>query len=180
MADVGRCMADGFSTAGSPGNGLGAIARLSSFFDIYSSTESGTAVMARLLARRPPPGSERGGIEVGVVNLPLAGEEVCGDAWAVEERPGRTVVLMVDGLGHGLLAADAAREAVASFREHASEGPERILRAAHESLRKTRGAAMAVASLDRDRREVRFAGVGNIAGVIFSTRGPQEHEHGLA
>lgn len=28
MTDVGRCMDDGYSTAGSPGNGLGAIARL--------------------------------------------------------------------------------------------------------------------------------------------------------
>ena len=36
MADVGRCLRDGFSTAGTPGTGLGAIARLSSFFDVYS------------------------------------------------------------------------------------------------------------------------------------------------
>ena len=28
MTDVGRCMDDGYSTAGSPGTGLGAIARL--------------------------------------------------------------------------------------------------------------------------------------------------------
>ena len=169
MADVGRCIGDGFSTASTPGNGLGAIVRLSSFFDIYSSIESGTAVMARLW-RDAAAGEREEGVEVGVVNLPFAGEEVCGDAWAVEELPGRTVVMMVDGLGHGLLAADAAREAVESFREHASEGPERILRAAHDSLRKTRGAAMAVASLEVDRREVRFAGIGNISGVVFSTQ----------
>ena len=48
MADVGRCLTDGFSTAGTAGNGLGAIARLAALFDIHSSTETGTAVVARL------------------------------------------------------------------------------------------------------------------------------------
>jgi hypothetical protein len=167
MADVGRCMADGFSTAGSPGHGLGAIARLSSSSDIYSSTDSGTAALARLW---PGDGGDLpgSGMEIGVVSLPLAGEEVCGDSWAVDEQPGQAVILVVDGLGHGLQAADAAREAVASFRRHSGEGPERIVRAAHEALRKTRGAAMAVALLDRDRREVRFAGVGNISAAVLS------------
>ena len=169
MADVGRCMTDGFSTAGSPGNGLGAMKRLSSSFDLYSSTETGTAALARLWQGADAEG-HGGGMEVGVVNLPLAGEEVCGDAWAVDEQPGRTLVLVVDGLGHGLLAADAAREAVESFRRHASQSPEQILRAAHEALKKTRGAAMAVASLEHERREVRFAGIGNISGVILSPR----------
>lgn len=166
MADVGRCMADGFSTAGSPGNGLGAIARLSSSFELFSSTETGTTAVARLW--NGPPAERRGpGLEFGIVNLPLAGEEVCGDAWAVDEQPGRSVVLVVDGLGHGLPAADAAREAVDCFREHALHTPERILRAAHEALKKTRGAAMAVAAVDYDRREVRYAGIGNISGVIL-------------
>src|SRR5215472_16425800 len=35
MADVDRCMDDGYSTAGSPGNGLGAIARLADDLRIY-------------------------------------------------------------------------------------------------------------------------------------------------
>jgi anti-sigma regulatory factor (Ser/Thr protein kinase) len=168
MADVGRCLVDGMSTAGSPGNGLGALTRLSSAFDLYSSTPTGTALVARL--SQGPLDGRRPGLDFGVVSLPLAGEEVCGDAWAVDEQPGRSVVLVVDGLGHGLAAADAAREAVASFRRHASQGPEPILRAAHESLQKTRGAAMAVASIEPDRGVVRYAGVGNIAAAVLSPR----------
>jgi hypothetical protein len=169
MADVGRCMTDGYSTAGSPGNGLGAIARLASTFDVYSSTETGTVAVARL-RQGDPDGRPAAGMEVGAVSVPLAGEEVCGDAWAVEEQGGRSVCLVVDGLGHGLAAADAAREAVTVFRRHAAESPERILRLAHEVLRKTRGAAMAVAAVERGRREVRFAGVGNIAAAVLSPR----------
>ena len=36
MAEVSKCLTDGYSTAGSPGTGLGAIARMADQFDIYS------------------------------------------------------------------------------------------------------------------------------------------------
>jgi hypothetical protein len=105
-------------------------------------------------------------LEWGVVNLPLPGEEVCGDAWGVVDDAGRTLVLVVDGLGHGLYAAEAAHAAVRVFHAEAALGPAGIIRAAHEALRGTRGAAMAVARLDSRRREILYCGVGNIAGTL--------------
>ncbi len=51
MADVGRCMDDGYSTAGSPGNGLGAIARLADDVRIYSRPGLGSAIMVRFFRR---------------------------------------------------------------------------------------------------------------------------------
>ena len=48
MADVGRCMEDGYSTAGSPGTGLGAIKRLTDDMRTYSRAGLGTAIMARM------------------------------------------------------------------------------------------------------------------------------------
>jgi hypothetical protein len=132
MADVGRCLADGYSTAGSRGVGLGAMARLSALFDIHSRPGEGTAVLARLWSAPLPERPEAAGLEFGVVSLPLAGEEVCGDAWAVDEGRGRSFVLVVDGLGHGPQAAEAAREAVRAFaggprrtRPRSSAGPTR-------------------------------------------------------
>ena len=59
MADVARCLRDGYSTAGSPGNGLGAVARLSSFFDVYSNPRTGTALLARLWSEPPTAGARR-------------------------------------------------------------------------------------------------------------------------
>ena len=41
MSDLGRCMADGYSSAGSPGTGLGAISRLADRLEIYSVPEQG-------------------------------------------------------------------------------------------------------------------------------------------
>src|SRR5262245_44221416 len=56
IANVSESLRDGYSTAGSPGTGLGAITRLSDEFDIYSTPGKGVALVARLLSRRPPSG----------------------------------------------------------------------------------------------------------------------------
>ncbi|WP_165252790.1 ATP-binding SpoIIE family protein phosphatase [Paludisphaera soli] len=170
MADVDRCMSDGYSTAGSPGTGLGAMSRLSGTFDVHSLPELGTAALSRLWAGASPGASSFAGLEFGAVSVPLAGEEVCGDCWAIDGDEGRALVLVVDGLGHGPQAAEAARKAVGSFAEAAARlEPAEVLKAAHAALGGTRGAALAVARIDRERGEVRFAGVGNISGVIYGS-----------
>ena len=48
MADTNRCMEDGFSTGGTPGNGLGAVRRLSDEFDIDSTPAAGTVILSRI------------------------------------------------------------------------------------------------------------------------------------
>jgi anti-sigma regulatory factor (Ser/Thr protein kinase) len=167
MTDPGRCLGDGFSTAGTPGTGLGAIARQASLLDLYTSPGAGTALLARVWARVAPPAGG-GRLEVGAVHLPRVGEEVCGDGWAVEQRPGRCLILVADGLGHGPQAADAARAAVRVFREQADLDLAEIVRRIHAALRSTRGAAVAVAEVRPDDHELRFVGVGNVAGTIFA------------
>ncbi|HMH52798.1 MAG TPA: ATP-binding SpoIIE family protein phosphatase [Candidatus Acidoferrum sp.] len=169
IADVGRSLRDGYSTAGSPGTGLGAIRRLSSAFDIYAAPGQGTAVLARLWPRRPAPQPHR--LVVGAAAAAHAGEDVSGDAWAMEQTATRTVLLLVDGLGHGVVAAEAARQAVRVFRANAGDTPRGIVQALHEGLRSTRGAAAAVTEIDPDRGLVKFSGVGNICAAIFTPGG---------
>ena len=183
IANVAHAQRDGFSTSGSSGLGLGAIARLSTFFEISSARGKGTALLARICRAAPirpmepgPPGSSDSdktpsGLEWGAVCVPKRDEKACGDAWAVMAGPGRTTVLIVDGLGHGLAASTAAQQALRAFREHAGEGPESNLKALHEALRQTRGAVAGVAEIDWRRREVRYAGAGNIAGMLGPLKG---------
>src|SRR5205085_5525334 len=76
IADVARSLRDGYSTAGSPGTGLGAVARLATRFDIHSSAR-GTALLAELWTDGRPP-MQREGVEVGVVSVPKPGEHECG------------------------------------------------------------------------------------------------------
>lgn len=166
MADVDRCLRDGFSTAGTSGAGLGAMRRMASLFDIHSVPGVGTAVVAQLWADKPPPAS---GVEVGAVCVPMTGEEVCGDSWAMDRKNGRVLFLVADGLGHGPEAARASRAAVVSFLEQGHHELVELLRGAHQELRSTRGAAVSFAALDG--AWLHYAGVGNIAAAVVSPAG---------
>jgi anti-sigma regulatory factor (Ser/Thr protein kinase) len=59
MADVSKCLRDGYSTSGSPGTGLGAMERLSQHFEIYSRAGQGTAVLAQLWPDSRQPTAQR-------------------------------------------------------------------------------------------------------------------------
>ena len=177
IKDMAAALRDGHSTAGTPGNGLGAIKRLSNVFEVYSAPGAGTVVLAEVWSHKKAAPSY-GGLEVGVVSAPIKGEEVSGDGWSVKTMPSSTLLMVVDGLGHGVMASEAAREAERIFSEAQTESPARILQDAHGALRKTRGAAMAVASINSPRRLIFFAGVGNISASIVtpdSSRGIASH-----
>src|SRR5262245_32830329 len=116
ITNVGESLRDGYSTAGSPGTGLGAIKRLSDEFDIYSTPGKGSALVSQLWSRRPASGIRPAPLEIGAVCLPPPGEVACGDAWAVEWRGGHCVVLVADGLGHGGDAGAVAMAAVKVLR----------------------------------------------------------------
>jgi anti-sigma regulatory factor (Ser/Thr protein kinase) len=170
MGDVDLCMRDGVSSAGTAGNGLGALVRLSDEFDIYSAREKGTALFMRLYLQAPegPPVRR---LEVGGLSLPLIGEDETGDAWAVTIDDDGANLVGVDGLGHGPVAAEAALAAITSLEKAPSAEPTRVLENADKVMRATRGAAMAAARIDFARDEVRFAGIGNIGASVYDDEG---------
>lgn len=174
IANVGASLRDGYSTTGTPGTGLGAVMRLAEQFDIHSQSGMGTAVLARLWAGEKRESAGRR-LEIGGVCVQYPGETHYGDAWAVYQEGPRSLILVVDGLGHGQLAADACREAVRTFEANVTAAPHVILDAIHRALRSTRGAAAAVAEIDLARTQVRFAGIGNTAGVLVSSHGTDRH-----
>lgn len=157
MADVNRCLQDGYSTAGTPGTGLGAVKRLASEFDIYSHPGEGTVVMARF--GRPPL------LRYGAVCVALDGEIDCGDAWRIEHDADTTAIMMVDGLGHGTFAAEAARAGIDAFRSAPFASPQEILTRAHGAMSKTRGGAGACAALRAG--GLSYFGIGNISGSLI-------------
>jgi anti-sigma regulatory factor (Ser/Thr protein kinase) len=167
IANTARALRDGYSTTGSPGTGMGAIKRLATLFDIHSVPSAGTALLARLWSK-PLSATRLPLLEVGALSLPKPGEDVCGDWWAVASFPERTLILVADGLGHGPGAAEAALEAVKTFHERAALTPTEIVESIHAALRGTRGAAVAVTEIAPSHEAARFAGVGNISGVVIS------------
>ena len=169
MADLQRCLADGYSTAGSAGNGLGAIGRQSSRFAAFSRPGLGTALLARLAFSAAPPQIE--GIELGAHMLAFPGEIECGDRWAFVNTAAGPALLLADGTGHGALAAAAAERAVEIFRANREQDPEQLADSLHRGLAPTRGAAVAIARYESARRIVRFVGIGNIAAAVVSGDG---------
>ncbi len=165
IRDVAAALADGHSTAGSPGNGLGAVRRLADTFDIFSVQPRGTAVLARLVADHAPRTTTA--ITVAAVSVSKPGEQVCGDRWSVRHDADGFTAAMADGLGHGLYASEAASAALAAFEARRYASMRETMQAMHESARHTRGAAAAVADVRRDPAIVTYAGIGNISSSFI-------------
>lgn len=160
--DLGRALRDGYSTAGSPGTGFGAIKRLSQRFDVFAATDQGTAVVAEIWQS-----AARTLIEASVVIVPIDPDGSSGDASRLHLRQGRMLVCLVDALGHGAGAAEAAAVAMASFDAHVAEPVSEIFRAIDSAMKPTRGGAVGVVEIDRERGLLRAAGVGNVTGRVF-------------
>ena len=166
MANVAACLADGYSSAGTAGHGLGAVLRQSHFVDIASWPGVGTAVLARVAPGQPTLARAPAGAGWGAVSVPMPGENVCGDSWSVSNGAAGATLLVADGLGHGPDAAEASVEAVRLFHRFNGHLVPTLLDYVHGGLRATRGAAVAIARFDRDARKIIYSGVGNIAGVL--------------
>ena len=167
IANLAESLRDGYSTAGSAGTGLGAVARLAAEFDIQTQPGKGTAVMARLWGGKLAEASDDH-IAVGAICKPMPGETRCGDGWGCELLADRCILVLVDGLGHGTGAAAAAELAVASVQQHRAKAPAAIVQSAHDALRATRGAALAVAEIDFAQQSIRYCGIGNICATIIA------------
>jgi anti-sigma regulatory factor (Ser/Thr protein kinase) len=166
IKDIGRAMADGHSTSGSPGTGLGAVRRQSDDFEIYSQAGKGTIVLVRLRAERAAPRRLQRW-PFGVVSVAKAGEIACGDGWRIHDDVDGVSLLVADGLGHGLKASEAAQAAIARF-DNGPRGPlPDLLQSIHEALRSTRGAAVAIATIRPGAQVVKYGGVGNVSAAVI-------------
>jgi anti-sigma regulatory factor (Ser/Thr protein kinase) len=175
IADMTRAMREGAlaSSGDRRESGFATIRRLADLFDIHSHPGRGTAVLTHVGSREGKDAAERCSASVvhqclGVVSVPLKGEDECGDDWTVSVADGRAVALLVDGLGHGPGAAVAALAALSAFPAVASRKPELMLATMHDALHHTRGAALSVTVIDRTRRTASFCGVGNVDGRVIT------------
>jgi negative regulator of sigma-B (phosphoserine phosphatase) len=101
-------------------------------------------------------------LERGVAGRTHAGEARSGDVavFAPMARGGLTAV--IDGLGHGDPAADAAEAAAAIVRAHAEDPAQRLLERCHAALARTRGVVMTLVWFDVVGATVSWTGVGNV------------------
>ena len=168
--DVARCLRDGYSSGGTPGTGLGAVQRLSTDFSVFSLPGKGTVILSRtwVPSRAAPMAvSPRARFAHAGICLAAPGETVSGDAWDIRIDEGKATVIVADGLGHGVVAAEAAAEALKVFATERGS-PAAILERAHPLMRGTRGAAVSIAEADTTTGTIVYAGAGNISGRLIS------------
>ncbi|MCW2960255.1 MAG: conserved hypothetical regulatory protein [Thermoleophilia bacterium] len=94
--------------------------------------------------------------------------DACGDQHAVwQDDLGNALFAVVDGLGHGPLAAEAALTAIDALRDPRGMELSRRLQLCHAALQGTRGAAVMVASHDPHESNLHLMGVGNVGVTMF-------------
>lgn len=176
IADVDQAVADGYSTAGGIGGGLGTIHRLMDEVIIQSTedVENGIHIVANRWTRadtsdrakpRPIP-------QVGAVTRPKPGCEHNGDAFLIEHESNRTLVGVIDGLGHGRAAHRASSAAREYVQQHSTDSLDNLFDGVEQACRPTRGVVMALARFDWDDGQVTAGSVGNISVRVCNSSTP--------
>lgn len=107
-----------------------------------------------------------GPVICGVVQRPIQGEVLSGDAYCVIDLESFVLVAVVDGLGHGPEAHEASQKAIATLQKNPDRPVKALLEACHLALRSTRGAVAAIARIDRGACTLTYSGLGNIEARI--------------
>jgi anti-sigma regulatory factor (Ser/Thr protein kinase) len=195
ITDLGAALTDHHSTGGTLGLGLPGVKRLMDHFEIDTRPGRGTSVTIRKYVSRKrsvpkrPRSSERGpptdraapapeapspgiaGLEWAAAIRPCIGERLSGDAVYYEQRESTLVVALVDGLGHGPDAHDAATAATDTLAREWVPDAARALRVVAATCASGHGVVAGVAVIDAQDGALTYAGVGNVAARVLSPRG---------
>ena len=109
-------------------------------------------------------------IKFGIVKRPCSGLTVSGDSYLTKEFDDRVLIAVVDGLGHGLEAAEASIIAIQCIEENYRRSLSEIIRICHEALKYTRGAAMEVVLIDKKELTLTYVGIGDIGIRVVNAR----------
>jgi negative regulator of sigma-B (phosphoserine phosphatase) len=105
-------------------------------------------------------------LDWAVAMVALAGQNISGDLPLFAPFEGGVLLGAIDGLGHGEEAAEAAALAQEQLKRNPALPVTELLQQCHQALRKTRGAAVSLASCQFASNLVEWAGVGNVEGVL--------------
>lgn len=106
-------------------------------------------------------------VDYAVASMAFGGQSESGDQYLVQFFKGGILLAVVDGLGHGAEAAQAARVAVRTLGEHAGESVLSLTRRCHEALRYSRGAVMSLARFNTENSSITWMGIGNVNGLLI-------------
>ena len=110
-----------------------------------------------------------GPIEWAATSRPLPGQALCGDrSIAVDVNGTAALIGVLDGLGHGAPAAEAADCGVQMLGDARGDPLDMLVQSCHRGLSNTRGVAMTLARIDFQTDTLSWVGVGNVAADLVA------------
>ncbi len=171
IPDIEIAMTDGVTSGTSLGYGLGSINRIMDFLEVHSPVTNGrgTRICSRKylpvihVCRLPCP------LSVGVTSRPFPGMRHNGDSFIIKHFGCQLLVGVIDGLGHGKFAYDAAQRARQYVEKHYDQPFERLFQGTGRACRSTRGVVMALVKLDWSSLPIKmtFGSIGNIDARLW-------------
>jgi anti-sigma regulatory factor (Ser/Thr protein kinase)/serine/threonine protein phosphatase PrpC len=162
IPDVDQAMADGYSTVGGLGTGLGTVNRLMDDVEFINRQPAGLRVDCKRWVRPLEPGRLQSPLVFGAAARPFRQLAENGDAFLFKQWSGHALVGVIDGLGHGPQAQRASQMARQYVEQHFDQPLESIFRGTGRACRATRGVVMALAHFDLANHRLTVAGIGNI------------------
>lgn len=175
IADLQAALAEGHSSVGTLGRGLGTIQRLAERTDLFTMPAAtdgrwhGLAVWARFYPDGQLGEAGQAHPEIGLYLRAYQDRPANGDCLCLSETAeGRLRWLHLDGVGHGEQAAEGvARVTDLVAGDHS---PATVMGLMGRRLRGTRGAVAAVGEVDPGNRQGRLLGIGDVAAYRVDNR----------
>lgn len=109
-------------------------------------------------------------MKFGIASHPMPGNKYNGDMYLIKEFDHKILISLIDGLGHGELAAVASSRCMKSIEEHYRSGLKEIFKYCDIELRKTNGVVMGIILIDFEHSILCYAGVGNISARVIRSK----------
>jgi len=172
ILDVESALADGYSTAGSLGAGLGAVNRLMDGLEFSPRSTAGLRVVCQRWLRPSPTDLFPRLLEFGAASRAYRSSPENGDAFVIRQWEGHALAGVIDGLGHGQFAQRAAHTARDYVERHFDQPLESIFRGVGRDCRSTRGVVMALVRFELTRQKIIVASVGNVEVRLMGSLTP--------
>lgn len=183
IADIEAMMEDGVSSSGSLGIGLGAVRRLMSDLKINSTTEeqkkfNNQRIGTKIITKKFLPLKQHDTYKLiretryGIFTRSKIGENINGDNYFIRHFEDRSLISVIDGLGHGKDASIASKKAVIYLNENYYKELEDIIRELHVFLKHTRGVAISLALINETDGTLDYLGIGNVMTKVFNSPHP--------
>lgn len=169
IRDVELAMADGYSSNGSLGCGLGTVNRAMDEFTIISEYKDNpyTHITCKKWKDSNKIPGKRSPLSIGAASRPHPHMKLNGDSFVIKQWETNALIAVIDGLGHGQFAHHAAEKARQYIETHYTLPIEEIFRGTGRNCYATRGVVMSLVRIDWELHKMWFAGIGNVTARVF-------------